>query len=129
MGTRILVLAVPERYKQITLVTEQGLHSEPISIDDLAEVGGENPQSGLSLVTAEREAQLLQWPLDHDRRNHAAGELWIQAVLLLDKNIDVNLDPWGLRKKYAGDRIKQLTVAGALIMAEIDRLQVEAAKS
>ena len=31
-------------------------------------------------------------------------------------------DGWGLVTKHRGDRVRQLTIAGALIAAEIDRL-------
>ena|ERR1700733_12994892 len=62
------------------------------------------------------------WTATHDDK-HDKKELVLEAEYLLTGNS--THDTWGLVQKSfnEGGRIRQLTVAGALIAAEIDRLQ------
>lgn len=74
---------------------------------------------GALRIAMERQSHFEggKWSPEHDDA-HANGELAEVAGCLAFSV----LDPWGLLVKHEKDRIKQLTVAGALIAAEIDRL-------
>ena len=103
--------------------------------------------TGADLITAERSRQVrdLGYTASHDDE-HDAGVLAMQAAgLLLEpyhletytehSEYSVDLDPWSLAHKYSpnscefksimeiNQRIIQLTMAGALAAAEIDRLK------
>lgn len=83
------------------------------------------PASGVSQIRDEREKQVLKWGLRHDME-HTDGALVIAAGQLLDAvlNPDASLpDMWGLVSKHQ-DPIARLRIAGALIAAEIDRIQM-----
>ena len=82
---------------------------------------------GIALISMERRKQLGQWGIEHDLC-HQNGELWKTAVLLLDEDMNPEFDAWGLRSKYKGNTEKRLQVAGALIVAEIDRIRMEKTK-
>jgi len=82
---------------------------------------------GIELIYAERERQINAegWTFEHDDQ-HDDGELamaaacyaaWPQDTLYGLWPFDAE---WDKRKKH--DRIRQLTIAGALIAAELDRL-------
>lgn len=85
---------------------------------------------GSELIANERARQVARegWTFDHDDR-HSSGELATAAIayLLTDR------DPLFKRERFwpwpdgwkpsPEDRIRELTKAGALIAAEIDRLQ------
>lgn len=88
-----------------------------------------------------REERLRQFARgytpDHDDE-HTGGELvQVAADLCLygspfsirDAEFSKFRDEWGLAKKHASDRRKQLVIAAALIFAEIERLDRAAAKS
>ena len=80
---------------------------------------------GVFLIAQERRKQLEKWGTDHDVRTHNRGEL-IEAVLCLAQGIQRHRAPsWAgmLLDKHDGDRIRQLQIAGALIAAEIDRIE------
>lgn len=90
--------------------------------------------TGIDLITKERERQLEQegWTVDHDQQ-HKKGELakaaaCYAAPLVTRKAWDLlsRIWPWDMKwwKPTPDDRIKELVKAGALIAAEIDRLQV-----
>lgn len=82
-------------------------------------------------VAAERRRQIEAegWQPDHDDE-HTRGEL-VQAAadLCLDGTDFRVVDPdgdrmigWGLTERHHSDRRRQLVIAGALILAEIERL-------
>lgn len=82
-------------------------------------------------VFAERAKQLAKWPTDHDDAHHTTGELVVAAAYLASPDTEVregDLDDedlgWAvhLKAKHVADRRKQLVVAAALILAEIERL-------
>jgi hypothetical protein len=89
---------------------------------------------GVGLIAAERERQISQegWSAEHDDL-HAEGILAIAAAeLAVDGYANITppfeRDHCGSRAKYGyrgskPDRVRALTIAGALIAAEIDRLQ------
>lgn len=96
------------------------------------------PGGGVALIAAERQRQMAVegWTPEHDSE-HAAGELAVAAACYAAPEV-CNSDgetgtrprmailahwPWALSWWKPGDRIRELTKAGALIAAEIDRLQ------
>ena len=80
-------------------------------------------KTGVELIAEERAKQLSKWGNDHDD-GHTNSELIRAAVNLLDFYYGHMLvdDFWELVLKNQ-DPISQLKIAGALIAAEIDRLQ------
>lgn len=87
--------------------------------------------TGIQLIAAERERQQLSegWSPEHDDE-HTNAALAKRAAELAAIGTDMETidhgedrDQWGLVEKHKGDRIRQLEIAGALIAAEIDRLQ------
>lgn len=112
--------------------------------------------SGIDLIAAERERQVSVegWTPEHDDE-HGVGEMTWAAVCYAAPNpvkallprqcncrsvgecghafpVKVYRDPWPWDAKWdkrgKHDRIRQLAIAGALIAAEIDRLQRAAIK-
>jgi hypothetical protein len=89
-------------------------------------------KSGIELIAQERAEQVEKhgWNSNHDA-SHRYGELAKMAALLAVNGTDAKIieqdepygDSWGLVSKLSKDRVHQLKVAGALIAAEIDRLQ------
>lgn len=106
-------------------------------------------KTGIELIAEERKEQVNKhnWTAEHDQQ-HDGGELAIAAVTLASPYVtyvrkdyansfvfDVNSPGWDLDIPMDGNvildnntygkkkRIKQLAAAGALIAAEIDRLQ------
>lgn len=92
--------------------------------------------SGADLITAERirQVNVKGWTPEHDDE-HTEGQLAIAAACYafdagslptIDAKRFIN-DNWPWSKKWwkptPDDTIRQLTKAGALIAAEIDRLQ------
>lgn len=91
-------------------------------------------EQGIGLIAAERERQISQegWTPEHDDA-HIDQSLPFNAALLLSSGADFEVDElrgdcrleridWGLAVKHKGNRIRQLTIAAALIAGEIDRL-------
>lgn len=96
--------------------------------------------TGVELIAAERQRQIEQegWTASHDEQ-HKTGQLALVAALYATpvplfsvKNGDQELfwwDPWpwsrqwDKRRKHG--RLRRLEIAGALIAAEIDRLQAK----
>jgi hypothetical protein len=88
-------------------------------------------ESGVDLIAAERKRQIEVegWTPDHDDE-HVNGEMAMSAVAYA---WPPDITVYGVRRDQAwpfgscdwkpGDRIRELTKAGALIAAEIDRLQ------
>lgn len=85
-------------------------------------------KNGIDLIKEERIEQIEKhgYNPDYDNKHHSDGELLRFAIYLIQSNND-NF-PKGFTEDHVlqfflKSRIKQLTVAGALIAAEIDRLQ------
>jgi hypothetical protein len=90
----------------------------------------------IDLIYAERQRQLNTkgWTREHDDDNHCSGELALAAVCYAtpEKKRNYNYDgkaprewPWhdSAWNPSPDDRICELIKAGALILAEIERLQ------
>jgi hypothetical protein len=86
--------------------------------------------TGAELIAAERQRQIEQegWTPEHDAKEHDDGSLAEVASSLASPHhgshpMSWQVGIWNLvRKRNKWSRIEQLTVAGALIAAEIDRL-------
>jgi len=86
-------------------------------------------KTGIELIAEERARQieLEGWTQEHDDQ-HTAGELAKNAAICAVRGTDAYvIDPsdgpdWLLASKH-GEPVKRLIIAGALIAAEIDRLQ------
>jgi hypothetical protein len=83
---------------------------------------------GVELISAERNRQLSEWDGEHDDE-HEDGQLAVRAAELAILHTDEGItdfthehDEWGLVAKHGHDSVRSLTIAGALIAAEIDRL-------
>lgn len=91
-------------------------------------------KTGIELIAQERQEQTKKhnWSLDHDSL-HDTGQLRKMAAILCCIDTDAKVESpcefysgsntWGLEEKLHSDIIHRLKVAGALIAAEIDRLQ------
>ena len=88
--------------------------------------------TGIELIAAERQRQIEEekWGAEHDEM-HDGGELALAAASYAipdsERGIGIKLPqywPWDYKwwKPSPDNRIKELTKAGALIAAEIDRL-------
>lgn len=78
-------------------------------------------KTGIKLIAEERATHEGKgWTAAHDDK-HDMEELVFEAVCLIGNSAH---DTWGLVQKTfnEGGRVRQLVVAGALIAAEIDRL-------
>ena len=93
-------------------------------------VGGSTAVTGVELIAKERQRQILQegWTSEHDA-HHNHNEL-LNAAISYALHVVApvpgppftwpnNMGPW---KPTPGDPVRQLAKAGALIAAEIDRL-------
>ena len=89
--------------------------------------------NGIEFIAVERARQIQRegWTHEHDDR-HTAGELAITAACYAVHHTDANVkvrgaDAWPFGscedKRMKHPTIKALAIAGALIAAEIDRLQ------
>lgn len=92
---------------------------------------------GACLIAVERRRQVEAegWSAKHDDE-HDRGDLAIVAAMLAVHHTDGEAcaprdiwdmldnprDPWGLIAKHGHDQVRTLSIAGALIAAEIDRL-------
>lgn len=90
-------------------------------------------KTGIELIAEERQRQIEQegWTSEHDAE-HKEGEMAIAAACYAYPNYD---EDWAVQsqlqwlweknwwKPTPDDRIRELQKAGALIAAEIDRLQ------
>ena len=84
--------------------------------------------SGVERIKGERKHQIeLGWTLQHDDDEHYSGELRkAAAAILMDDGPGPRFAPdwaYSLRHKYRGDAKRMLAIAGALIAAELDRLE------
>jgi hypothetical protein len=86
----------------------------------------EEDATGVRLIAIERERQKAKWSDEHDDE-HTSGDIAVNAAILAVKGTDAVVDDelerdgWGLVEKHAGDYVRRLTIAGALLAAEIDR--------
>lgn len=91
-------------------------------------------KTGIELITEERKRQIEVegWDSEHDLIANNEEQLAMAAVAYAlpedrrEYEYQVrNIFPWSMQwwKPTPNDRIKELTKAGALIAAEIDRLQ------
>lgn len=97
-------------------------------------------KTAIELITEERERQITQegWTLEHDDEQHAPGELACAAAtyamppdsMIRDSSVYSPSEvpgtwPWAKEwwKPSPDNRIKELVKAGALIVAEIEKLQ------
>lgn len=93
----------------------------------------ETRMCGVELIAAERKRQVEQegWTPAHDDE-HAHGELADAAVCYaLARGSESGAAGWPWEPSWwkpSGDAVRDLTKAGALIAAEIDRLQRKAAR-
>ncbi len=86
---------------------------------------------GIKIIEAERTNQTKKYTSEHDNQ-HEEKELVDNAIECLTsykngigdyhpiKGVD---DKWGLGKKHNSNPLKLLAVAGALIVAEINRIE------
>lgn len=85
-------------------------------------------KTGAELIAAERQRQIESegWTAEHDD-GHTDGSLAIEACHFALMNTQLEWRGEGMCGSYderaAKPRIRQLAIAGALIAAEIDRLQ------
>ena len=89
--------------------------------------------NSIDLIKSERQRQIETWGDAHDDQEHQDGALGVVAAAILVKGTDATirdplervdedgLDVFGILRKHKEDRITQLTVAGALAAAELDR--------
>jgi len=85
-----------------------------------------NNLTGIELITAERQEQIEKhgYSLEHDRE-HDRAQLVAFAISILTESalhLPYDWDKKYLYKILLKDRSEQLTIAGALIAAEIDRI-------
>lgn len=91
-------------------------------------------KTGVQLISEERQRQIeiKKWTADHDD-GHTDGSLVVSAAQVACDGTDAHVeDPldrdWGIVARHGvngkePDRLHMLAVAGALIAAEIDRIQ------
>lgn len=90
--------------------------------------GRQPMKSGVDLIAAERQRQISVegWSAEHDD-THRDGELAIEAALWATEQTARKSFRDGMcgpeNHRQSKSRVKQLVIAGALIAAEIDRLQ------
>ncbi len=87
--------------------------------------------TAIELISAERQRQqsALGWNREHDDQ-HKDHAIAINAAHCLLHGTDCSISDWrrderpdwGLDEKHKSDRVKQLTIAGALVAAELDRV-------
>jgi hypothetical protein len=90
---------------------------------------------GINLIGKERQRQIkeLGWTKEHDKTANSSGELALAAIQYAippqyrDEECVKEVFPWEWKYWHPtpNNRILELTKAGALIAAEIDRLQGE----
>lgn len=81
----------------------------------------ERMKDAITAVVGERQRQITDegWTPENDD-GHQCGEIARAAAALLTK--DYSRDDWGLVEKHAGDELRSLVIAGALVLAEIERV-------
>jgi hypothetical protein len=87
--------------------------------------------SPIEMIAAERERQQAyhEWTTEHDDRHDTSELARAAACYCLPPGYDdagmwrTRLWPWEKGAFHSGDRVRELVKAGALIVAEIERLQ------
>jgi len=88
-----------------------------------------DPTDGVALIAAERRRQVEVKGYDAKADDRSVGGLADIAAILVTNQASNPMSFWAVNKaehiteKWGNDRIKILIIAGALIAAEIDRLQ------
>jgi hypothetical protein len=86
----------------------------------------ERAATGAEMIAAERQRQIEAegWTPEHDDQ-HTQGEMAQAAACYLIRTVIFPAWPWDRQwwKPTPNDRIRELTKAGALVAAEIDRLE------
>lgn len=87
-------------------------------------------KSGSELISEERSRQITKegWSAEHDKEHDVMEFVRAaQAYLMIDKDNITRADVWPWTSGFfkPKDAIKDLTRAGALIAAAIDRLQMD----
>lgn len=87
-------------------------------------------KTGIELITEERQRQITEkgWTQEHDD-THADGALAFNAAILCTEHLGVTVETidgvdiaWFELEKKKKPTVEWLTIAGALIAAEIDRI-------
>ena len=92
-------------------------------------------RTGIGIIQKEREHQLRKWSTHHDLQ-HTYGSLAVYAAVIATDGTDAHVededergDQWDLIEKYESmrldpdeHRIYMLSIAGAFLAAEIDRI-------
>jgi hypothetical protein len=90
-------------------------------------------QSGASLIAAERQRQIAECGRTATQDDAQSDGQLLECAVLIADSVACGLSghAWPAQRashviaKYGADHIRRLTIAGALIAAEIDRLQRE----
>jgi hypothetical protein len=92
--------------------------------------------TGIELITAERKRQIEEegWTQEHDAQINKRYDLSKAAICYADPCLTPTSRPpfgwpWSSQWWKPKDQIRNLTRAGALIAAEIDRLQADKGKT
>ncbi len=91
-------------------------------------------ETGAQMIAAERQRQIERkgWTPEHDDTHDDGALAYAAAELAVPRDLGAFVhdprgyyppDLCGSLAKHAGNRVRQLVIAGALIAAEIDRLQ------
>ena len=80
-------------------------------------------KTGIEHIAEEREKQLTKWPREHDADQHQNRDLVYAAAYIITGKNPYRLAPDWADSHIGKDEISKLKIAGALIAAEIDRLQ------
>ena len=89
----------------------------------------------IAAIAAERERQVSAegWTAEHDDVEHCCGELATAAAVYafgapIKDRKGFYIWPWSNEPKWSHPRLRQLEIAAALIVAEIERLEREASR-
>lgn len=93
--------------------------------------------TGIELIAAERKRQIEVegWTAEHDAQHTDGGLAEAAACYAMPRRKSIEIVPydwpWAVEwwKPTPDDRIRELTKAGALIAAELDRLLAEECKA
>ena len=81
-------------------------------------------------IRGERDRQARKWSAGHDDEHDDGRLAIVAAALCVDGTTEsAGDDPWGLVSKHRDNRRRQLVVAAALIVAEIERLDRQRPRS
>lgn len=111
---------------------EIDMHGLAVVVDTLRNAIPRHSMTGIELIGAERAKQIAKWLAEHDD-SHDDGALAKYAAMLAVAHTDAWVgeyrgsdadleDNWNLLGKHPAT-VERLAISGALIAAEIDRLQ------